>query len=107
MNVIYESWDPRFCAQLAQPFGAGDWEGKQANSDYVRHQFGLAVSRGPIFGLVARLVHQKGIDLVLSAAGEIIEAGGEIIVPGSGEPEIEEGLVEPHRRTRGATGAGI
>ena len=48
---------------------AGDWEGKQANSDYVRQQFGLALSRGPIFGLVARLVHQKGVDLVLSAAG--------------------------------------
>jgi starch synthase len=66
LNGIDESWDPRFCAQLAQPFGAGDWDGKRANADYVRKQFGLAVSRGPIFGLVARLVHQKGIDLVLS-----------------------------------------
>jgi starch synthase len=53
LNGIDESWDPRFCAQLAQPFGAGDWSGKQANADYVRKQFGLAVSRGPIFGLVA------------------------------------------------------
>src|ERR1700704_1324849 len=80
LNGIDESWDPRVCAQLAQPFGAGDWEGKRANADYVRQQFGLALSRGPIFGLVARLVHQKGIDLVLSAADEIIEAGGQIIV---------------------------
>src|SRR5262249_30504276 len=78
LNGIDESWDPRFCQQLAQPFGAGDWEGKKANADYVRKQFGLALSRGPIFGLVARLVHQKGIDLVLSAADEIIDAGGQI-----------------------------
>ena len=76
LNGIDESWDPRVCAQLAQPFAAGDWEGKQANSDYVRQQFGLALSRGPIFGLVARLVHQKGVDLVLAAADEIIEAAG-------------------------------
>src|SRR5258708_10403019 len=55
VNGIDESWDPRFCAQLAQPFGAGDWEGKRANADYVRKQVGLAVSRGPIFGLLARL----------------------------------------------------
>ena len=48
LNGIDESWDPRFCAHLAQPFGAGDWQGKQANADYVRRQFGLAVSRGPI-----------------------------------------------------------
>ena len=107
LNGIDESWDPRFCAQLAQPFGAGDWDGKQANADYVRRQFGLAVSRGPIFGLVARLVHQKGIDLVLSAADEIIDAGGQIIVTGSGEPAIEQALVEAHRRRPDAIGVAI
>jgi starch synthase len=98
LNGIDESWDPRCCAHLAQPFAAGDWKGKQANADYVRKQFGLAVSRGPIFGLVARLVHQKGIDLVLSAADEIVSAGGQIVVTGSGEPAIEQALVDAHRR---------
>jgi starch synthase len=107
LNGIDESWDPRVCAQLAKQFGAGDWEGKRANSDYVRHQFGLAVSRGPIFGLVARLVHQKGIDLVLSAADEIIDAGGQIIVTGSGEPEIEQALISAHRRRPDAFGVVI
>jgi starch synthase len=107
LNGIDESWDPRICAQLAQPFGAGDWEGKRANADYVRQQFGLAVSRGPIFGLVARLVHQKGVDLVLSAADEIIKAGGQIVVTGSGEPAIEQALVDAHRRRPDAIGVAI
>src|SRR4029078_5053189 len=79
LNGIDESWDPRACAQLAQQFGAGDWQGKQANADYVRKQFGLAVSRGPIFGLVARLVHQKGIDLVLSAADENVSSRAQVL----------------------------
>ena len=91
LNGIDESWDPSACAQLAQTFAPGDWEGKQANADYVRKQFGLALSRGPLFGLVARLVHQKGVDLVLSAADEIIEAGGQIVVTGSGEAQIRTG----------------
>ena len=107
LNGIDESWDPRFCAQLAQPFGAGDWEGKHANAEYVRKQFGLAVSRGPMFALVARLVHQKGIDLVLSAADEIIDAGGQIVVTGSGEPAFEEALVDAHRRRPKAFGVAI
>ena len=107
LNGIDESWDPRFCAQLAQPFGAGDWDGKRANADYVRKQFGLAVSRGPLFGLVARLVHQKGIDLVLSAADEIIETGGQIVVTGSGEPALEQALVDAHRRRPDAIGVAI
>jgi len=107
LNGIDESWDPRFCAQLAQPFAAGDWDAKQANADYVRKQFGLAISRGPIFGLVARLVHQKGIDLVLSAADEIIGSGGQIVVTGSGEPALEQALVEAHRRRPDAIGVTI
>jgi starch synthase len=107
LNGIDESWDPRVCVQLVQPFGAGDWEGKRANADYVRQQFGLALSRGPIFALVARLVHQKGVDLVLSAADEIIEAGGQIVVTGSGEPDIEQALVDAHRRHPGAIGVAI
>jgi starch synthase len=107
LNGIDESWDPRVCSQLTRPFGAGDWEAKRANSDYVRKQFGLALSRGPIFGLVARLVHQKGVDLVLSAADAIVSAGGQIIVTGRGEPEIEEALLAAHRRQPDAIGVAI
>ena len=107
LNGIDESWDPRYCAQLAQPFGAGDWDGKRTNAQYVRKQFGLAVSRGPMFALVARLVHQKGIDLVLSAADEIIDSGGQIVVTGSGEPAFEQALVDAHRRRPDAFGVAI
>jgi starch synthase len=107
LNGIDESWDPSLCVQLAQQFAPGDWEGKQANSNYVRQQFGLALSRGPLFGLVARLVHQKGIDLVLAATDEIIAAGGQIIVTGRGEPQIEQALVEAHRRRPDAIGVAI
>src|SRR3954451_21771356 len=67
----------------------------------------MALSRGPLFGLVARLVHQKGIDLVLSAADEIIGAGGQIIVTGSVETAIEQALVEAHRRRPDAIGVVI
>jgi starch synthase len=107
LNGIDESWDPRIDAQLAQQFAPGDWIGKQANADYVRHQFGLALSRGPLFGLVARLVHQKGIDLVLAATDEIIDAGGQIVVTGRGEPEIEQAVVAAHRRRPDAIGVAI
>ena len=107
LNGIDETWDPRHCTQLAQQFAPGDWAGKQANANYVRKQFGLGVSRGPLFGLVARLVHQKGIDLVLSAADEIVGSGGQIVVTGSGEPQLEQALVAAHRRRPDAIGVTI
>src|SRR6266540_131866 len=55
----------------------------------------------------ARLVHQKGVDLVLSAADQIIEAGGQIVVTGSGEAQIEQALLNAHRRRPDAIGVVI
>ncbi len=92
LNGIDESWDPRTCPTLAAPFAAGEWRGKRENADHVRKEFGLAVSRGPLFGLVARLVHQKGVDLVLGAAETIVNSGGQLVIMGRGEPRFEQAL---------------
>jgi starch synthase len=107
INGIDGTWDSRVCPQLAQPFEAGDWEGKRANSNHLRREFGLALSRGPLFGLVARLVHQKGVDLVLDAAETIIESGGQIVVMGRGEPKFEQALRTAQEKRAGSIGVAI
>ncbi|MBV9555827.1 MAG: glycogen synthase GlgA [Pseudolabrys sp.] len=98
LNGIDESWDPRACPELAAPFHAGEWAGKRINAARVRAEFGLALSRGPLFGLVARLVHQKGVDLVLSSAETIVNSGGQIVVMGRGEPRFEQALQNAQKR---------
>jgi len=92
INGIDETWDSQTCPELSVPFGSGDWASRRANTEHVRRQFGLALSRGPLFGLVARLVQQKGVDLVLAAAETIVASGGQIVVMGRGEPELERAL---------------
>jgi starch synthase len=93
LNGIDESWDPRYCTQLHTPFGAGEWHERSRNAEEVRRDFGLAVSRGPLFALVARLVHQKGVDLLVETTDTIVRAGGQIVVMGKGEPRFEEALL--------------
>lgn len=107
LNGIDESWDPRVCSELPNPFGAGEWKAKRANGDHLRQKFGLALSRGPLFGVVARLVHQKGLDLVLSATDAIVAAGGQIVVTGRGETRFEDALVQAQRRRPDAIGVEI
>jgi starch synthase len=107
LNGIDESWDPSTCSDLFSPFDVGNWKGKRANADFIRRKFGLALTRGPLFGLVTRLVHQKGIDLVLSAAETIVAAGGQIVVTGSGEEHLEEALKETSRRFPDSFGVAI
>ena len=107
LNGIDESWDPAACPDLVQPFASGSWEEKRKNANHLRKEFGLAVGRGPLFGLVARLVHQKGVDLVLAAAETIIRAGGQIIVTGKGDPSFEQGLLEARNRRPDAIAVAI
>lgn len=92
LNGIDESWDPRTDPHLATPFEADDWKGKRANADEVRKAFGMAISRGPLFAIVSRLVHQKGIDLSLAAAESIVAEGGQLVVIGQGEGRFEDAL---------------
>ncbi|TXH37633.1 MAG: glycogen synthase GlgA [Rhodospirillaceae bacterium] len=70
----------------------GDWASKRRNAARVRDSFGLAVSQGPLFAIVSRLVHQKGVDLVLQAADLLVEQGGQLVVTGRGEPAFEAAL---------------
>ena len=86
-------------------FDAHRW--KERYADYVRGAFGLSLGGGPLFAFVARLVHQKGIDLVLEASEAIVARGGQIVIVGRGEPEYERAAVELARRHPHAVGARI
>lgn len=107
LNGIDESWDPRTDPHLATRFEIDDWKGKRANGDAVRRAFGLAVSRGPLFAIVSRLVHQKGVDLAIQAAEAIVAEGGQLVVTGQGEVRFETALADLARRHRGAVGVRV
>jgi starch synthase len=100
VNGIDESWDPGSDPHLPHHFGHGDLNGKQANADAVRTGLCLRPSDGPLFGIVSRLVHQKGLDLVAEAANDIVDNGGQIAILGLGDPEVEHMLSRTSRRHR-------
>lgn len=107
LNGIDESWDPRTDPHLASPFHAKDWKGKNVNAEAVRSAFGLAVSRGPLFAVVSRLVHQKGVDLTIQATETIVRQGGQIVVTGRGEGRLEAELQNLAARYPGKVGVKI
>ncbi|MGE3245654.1 MAG: glycogen synthase GlgA [Beijerinckiaceae bacterium] len=104
LNGIDESWDPRNPAHDEQ-FDSSSWKGRHA--DYVRGAFGLALSRGPLFAIVSRLVHQKGVDLALEVAETIVESGGQLVVTGKGDPQFESHMRALAQKYRGAVGVRI
>ncbi|HJR23723.1 MAG TPA: glycogen synthase GlgA [Dongiaceae bacterium] len=92
INGIDPSWDPSRGDGIASAFDSQDLRGKERNAEQVRSTFGLAVSRGPLFAVVSRLVHQKGLDLMIGAAESVVRAGGQIAIMGQGEPAVEREL---------------
>jgi starch synthase len=100
VNGIDGSWDPRTDPRLPHHFDAQDLSGKQANAEVVRTGLCLRHSDGPLFGVVSRLVHQKGLDLVAEAAHDIVRRGGQIAILGLGDPDIEHMLSKVARQHR-------
>jgi starch synthase len=100
VNGIDDTWDPGTDPHLQHHFDPDDLNGKQSNADAVRTGLCLRPSHGPLFGVVSRLVHQKGLDLVAAAANDIVGHGGQIAILGLGDPEIEHMLSRTSRRHR-------
>lgn len=107
INGIDGSWDPRRDPHLDRPFEIGDWGSRQTNARAVRNTFGLAVSQGPLFAVISRLVHQKGVDLTIQATESIVRQGGQIIVAGRGDPGLESELAKLALRYHGRVGVKI
>ncbi len=104
LNGIDKSWTN--VAQNLKAHGDLDpW--KKHHAHQVRSMFALSASEGPLFSIVSRLVHQKGIDLSISAADLIVRNGGQIVVTGRGEPKLERAVKNLARKYPGAVAARI
>jgi len=90
-GVDYEVWDPKTDPEIPAHYDIDDLSGKRECKRRLLEQFSLPVRLDrPIFASVTRLTAQKGIDLMMQAAGEIVGSGAYIISLGSGEKKYED-----------------
>ena len=87
-------WSPENDALLPQRYGIDDASaGKGAAKAALMRRFGLrGDAKQPLFGAVSRLTPQKGLDLLLDALPELIELGGNLVVLGTGDADLEAGF---------------
>ncbi|KAF1071078.1 MAG: Glycogen synthase [Pseudomonas citronellolis] len=107
LHGIDDSWQPDEDPSLVQGFNAHRQEGKRANARHVERHFGLQPDGGPLFAVVSRLVQQKGIDLTLAIADDLVAAGGRLAVIGRGEPALERAMLELAARHPGRIGVQV
>jgi len=92
-GIDTRAWDPANDARIAQRYDARSLTLKAANKAALQKRMGLEVdARVPLLGVVTRLTHQKGIDLVAAASDELAAAPAQLAVLGKGERALEEAM---------------
>ena len=100
-GIDVAAWDPATDRDLTKPYSAEDLAGKAACKQALAQELGIDADGAPIIGIVSRLAAQKGLDLVLEALPELVEAGFELVLLGAGEPGLETAFGQAARASRG------
>lgn len=83
-------WNPRTDPLIAKPYSDGDISGKRLCKLDLQRAFGLPeILDIPLFGMVTRLVSQKGIDILAEAIDHMLWRDIQLAVLGSGNPSDE------------------
>ncbi|NJD33295.1 MAG: glycogen synthase GlgA [Betaproteobacteria bacterium] len=94
-------WNPATDPHLVKTYTARHLEGKAANKAALQSQFGLEQRTDlPLLAVVSRLTEQKGLDLLLDVAPQILKLPAQLVVLGSGGHELEHGWTALARKHR-------
>ena len=94
-GIDTEVWNPKTDAMLHSHYDLQDFiKGKKANKEQLCREFNLDVSK-PLFTFIGRMVGEKGADLLPEICKIALEEHPNeinILILGSGNPELEEEL---------------
>lgn len=99
-------WNPADDGALPAPYTSQTMKKKGQSRDALAARFGLdTADDAPIFCVVSRLTHQKGLDLLLDCLPALVGAGASLAVLGTGDKLLEQGFVDAARKYAGKVGA--
>ena len=92
-GVDTEIWNPATDKLIDEKYDVNSLTEKYENKLALAKSFGLEANIDvPIICMIARMVEQKGYDLVIDAADQIVEAGAQLVILGEGTGKIPKGL---------------
>lgn len=88
-----DQWNPEADQSISEPYSVKTLENKVNNKTALQARSSLPVNKNiPLFGLISRLVDQKGIDLIIDCLSEMINMPLQFVLLGSGDKSIEQKL---------------
>lgn len=89
-GIDTDVWDPQTDRELPARYHAQDLTGKAICKTALQQSFKLPVVDAPLCVIVSRFASQKGLDLVAGMLPTFLKANVQLILLGTGEPEIED-----------------
>ncbi len=87
-------WDPQHDPFLVAPYSGKSFQDKSINKKHLQKEFGLPQGDQPLLGFVARLSHQKGLDLIFKVIDQIVKMDIQMVFLGVGEQRYHQALEE-------------
>ncbi|MBC3947855.1 glycogen synthase GlgA [Erwinia persicina] len=101
-------WDPEHDLLLNARYNRDVLDAKLENKRQLQITMGLNVDdKAPVFAVVSRLTKQKGLDLVLEALPGLLEQGGQLVLLGAGDAELQQGFLAAAAEYPGQVGVQI
>ena len=101
-GIDTRTWNPATDHHLYRTYSPRRMEGKANNKAELQVQLGLEQRPDiPLLGVVSRLTEQKGLDLLLAVAPQVLKLPAQIAVLGSGTHAPEQAWAAMARRHRG------
>ncbi|MBU2511753.1 glycogen synthase GlgA [bacterium] len=101
-------WNPETDPYIPENFSRKNLFGKTVCKANLQKQFGFEVNPEiPIFGIVSRLAYQKGLQLLMECADDIMQWELQFILLGSGDPSYSEFFQNLAKRYPGKAGVYI
>lgn len=92
-GIDTSAWDPAKDPYIEFPYSISKMTGKKKNKLALQKSFGLKQDADVLLiGMVGRMVHQKGIDLVLDAVEDLMKLPVQLAILGTGEKQYEDSL---------------
>jgi starch synthase len=100
-----DHYDPGKDERIPANFTAKDKKGKEICKEYIQEEFKIKKEKNwPLFAVVARLVEQKGVDLIRELLPEMMRKGVQLIIFGQGDKKYTDYFYECVNRYPGQFG---
>ncbi|MEQ4921952.1 glycogen synthase GlgA [Proteus hauseri] len=92
-------WDPASDKLISQRYDVKSLDKRNKNKSALQKKCGLPVDNSvPLFVVISRLTAQKGLDLILDALADIVDQGGQFVLLGTGDSDLEAAFLRAQQQ---------